>query len=268
MTARPGVDVSVDFRSQLHCCQKTAALSFSAKPRPAVLPPRKSCGLFRIATTDPVATISVLTLLRRVRSTRACPGRQTASARLAEPLAGGSVFASRAGRRSRPLLRERPEAMDRPAARCSSTWARPASRSRATAARCSQTSSNEWSLVQTTSDRNRFATAHGAVNRRLHHPQSRRIPVQPTPDIDSQMSMSEVLCTRQRVCFGRGSAGGPPGGMARRIRSTSAIAQIPLRSRSWSQPPVSICASSGQRRARRSNHAQRIGLTDRTPLSA
>ena len=29
---------------------------------------------------------------------------------------------------------------------------------------------HEWSLVQTTPDRNRFATAHGAVNRRLHHP--------------------------------------------------------------------------------------------------
>jgi hypothetical protein len=63
--------LSVDVRSQLHCCQKTAALSFSAEPRPAVAA-AKSCGLFRIATTDPVATISVLTLaasLRRVRST-------------------------------------------------------------------------------------------------------------------------------------------------------------------------------------------------------
>ncbi len=38
-------------------------------------------------------------------------------------------------------------------------------------------------------NRNRFATAHGAVNRRLHHPQSRRIPVQPTPDIDNATVM-------------------------------------------------------------------------------
>jgi hypothetical protein len=52
--------------------------------------------------------------------------------------------------------------------------------------------------VQTTSDRNRFATAHGAVNRRLHHPQSRRIPVQPTPDID-RLALATLVDFRSQL---------------------------------------------------------------------
>jgi len=94
--------------------------------------------------------------------------------------------------------------------------------------------------VQTTPDRNRFATAHGAVNRRLHHPQSKRIPVQPTPDIDSRCRFphSSALDVRTPLhspgfaLFGRGLSLKP--GESEKDQINERNRPDSLRSRSWS----------------------------------
>ena len=59
----------VDFRSQLHCCQKTAAPELLGETSARRFAAAKSLRLVPHRHDDAVATISVLTLLRRVRST-------------------------------------------------------------------------------------------------------------------------------------------------------------------------------------------------------
>ena len=74
----------------------------------------------------------------------------------------------------------------------------------------------------------------------------------------SSALMSALLCTRTGLPFGRGLSLKPGEGEKDQINER--VAQIPCARGPGPQPPVSICASSGQRRARRSSHAQRIGL--------